>query len=205
MAGEILTIANESGRSLPSGTPLAEIGEPGALEVVVDLLSAELRNLKIFATLSPIPGFRRWLEARSAEAGFEALLKPGEREALTAATHGMPGSLGDILAAGGWLERTALSDALRAPLERLCATYLTSLRPKGRRALDPVTHFHLTNGARIERLDWLADPSPKGMRQSFGMMVNYQYRSDSIDANHEAYRGEGKISAPSPTRALAKG
>ncbi len=172
---------------------------------VVDLLAAELRNVKTFATLSPVPGFRRWLEARIAEHGFDHLLKPGERGALVAATHGMKGDVGEILAAGEWLDRSALADALRPPLERLCATYLTSLRPQGRRALDPVAHFHLTNGARVERLDWLADPSPKGMRQSFGMMVNYLYRFDSIDANHEAYRGEGKVSASSQIRALAKG
>ncbi|BBK32086.1 malonyl-CoA decarboxylase [Stella humosa] len=172
---------------------------------VVDLLAGELRNLKTFATLSPIPGFRTWLDGRIADGGFEALLRPGESDAVAAAAHGVAGGAAAALADGTWLTRPALADALRPPLERLGATYLTSLRPKGRRAIDPVAHFHLTNGARVERLDWLADPSDKGMRQSFGMMVNYLYRFDSIDTNHEAYRGEGKISASSPIRALAKG
>ncbi|BBK37382.1 malonyl-CoA decarboxylase [Allostella sp. ATCC 35155] len=172
---------------------------------VVDLLSAELRNLKIFATLSPIPGFRGWLDGRIAEGGFEDLLKPTEREQVEAAAHGIEGGAVVALADGSWTARPALVEALRPPLERLGARYLTSLRPKGRRALDPVAHFHLTNGARVERLDWMADPSPKGMRQSFGMMVNYLYRFDSIDENHEAYRGEGKVSASSAIRSLAKG
>ncbi len=172
---------------------------------VVDLLSGELRNLKTFATLSPMPGFRAWLDARIAEGGFEALLRPAEREAVEAAAHGLEGGAGAALAAGTWTERPALAEALKAPLEHLGAAYLIALRPQGRRALDPVAHFHLTNGARVERLDWMADPSAKGMRQSFGMMVNYLYRLDSIDTNHEAYRGEGKVSASSPIRALAKG
>ncbi|MGE0716088.1 MAG: malonyl-CoA decarboxylase family protein [Alphaproteobacteria bacterium] len=172
---------------------------------VVDLLSAELRNLKTFATLSPIPGFRGWLEARMAERAFADMLKPAEAEALEAATHGMPGGAVAVLADGRWAERPALAEALRPPLERLCATYLTALRPNGRRAIDPVAHFHLTNGARVERLDWLADPGDKGMKQSFGLMVNYLYRLDSIDANHEAYRGEGRVTASSAIRALAKG
>ncbi|BBK42771.1 malonyl-CoA decarboxylase [Allostella vacuolata] len=172
---------------------------------VVDLLSAELRNLKTFATLSPIPAFRTWLDARIGDVGFDQLLRPAEREAVEAAAHGIEGGAAAALADGTWIARPALADALRPPLERLGATYLMSLRPQGRRAIDPVAHFHLTNGARVERLDWLADLSEKGMRQSFGMMVNYLYRADSIDANHESYRGEGKISASSPIRALAKG
>ncbi|MCC7271618.1 MAG: malonyl-CoA decarboxylase [Alphaproteobacteria bacterium] len=175
------------------------------IKQVVDLLASELRNLKTFATLSPVPGFRAWLEARTAEHDLASMLKPAEAAALAAATHGLAGRLPELLEADDWIERPALADALRAPLERLCAGYLATLRPQRRRALDPVAHFHLTNGARIERLDWLADPTAKGLRQSYGMMVNYLYRLDSIDANHEAYRGEGRISMSSTIRALAKG
>jgi malonyl-CoA decarboxylase len=66
-----------------------------------------------------------------------------------------------------------------------------------------VAHFHLSNGARIERLNWRADLSPKGLRQSSGMMVNYLYRLDRIESNHEAYTGEGKVAASSAMRSLA--
>ena len=63
------------------------------------------------------------------------------------------------------------------------------------RALDPVAHFHLSNGARVERLNWLGDVSAKGLQQSAGIMVNYLYRLADIEANHEAYRGEGRVAA----------
>ena len=72
------------------------------------------------------------------------------------------------------------------------------------RALDPVAHFHLTNGARIERLNWLGDVSAKGLAQSAGMMINYLYKLPDIDANHEAYRGQGKIAQSSGVTALGK-
>ncbi|MEE8545092.1 MAG: malonyl-CoA decarboxylase family protein, partial [Alphaproteobacteria bacterium] len=68
-----------------------------------------------------------------------------------------------------------------------------------------VAHFHLTNGARIERINWLADRSEKGLDQSAGIMVNYRYRLQDIEANHEAYRGEGRIVASAAVRSLLKG
>ena len=72
------------------------------------------------------------------------------------------------------------------------------------RALDPVAHFHLTNGARVERLNWRGDLSEKGVQQSFGMMINYLYRLPDIEANHEAYRSEGRIAASGTFNRLAK-
>ena len=66
-----------------------------------------------------------------------------------------------------------------------------------------MAHFHLSNGARVERLNWLGDVSPKGLRQSAGIMVNYLYRLGDIEANHEAYRGEGRVAAASAVRGLA--
>jgi malonyl-CoA decarboxylase len=75
---------------------------------------------------------------------------------------------------------------------------------RGGRAADPVAHFHLTNGARVDRLNWLGDTSEKGLQQSAGIMVNYLYRLDHIEANHEAYRGEGKVAASSSVRHLLR-
>ena len=89
-------------------------------------------------------------------------------------------------------------------LLRLCARYLTRERARSGRALDPVAHFHLSNGARVERLNWLGDASEKGLEQSAGIMVNYLYRLADIEANHEAYRGEGRVVASSAVRSLAR-
>jgi malonyl-CoA decarboxylase len=70
---------------------------------------------------------------------------------------------------------------------RAAATYFLTGRTRTRAPVDPVARFHLGNGARLERINWLADPSPKGIAQSFGVMVNYLYDLDDIEKNHEAY------------------
>ena len=84
--------------------------------------------------------------------------------------------------------------ALQPALTRACARYLLEAK-RGARALDPVANFHLTNGARVERLNWLGDTSEQGMKQSAGLMVNYEYDLDDVEENHESYSGEGKIAA----------
>ncbi|MCY4501345.1 MAG: malonyl-CoA decarboxylase [Alphaproteobacteria bacterium] len=145
---------------------------------VVDDLRAELPNLKTFATLSPIPGFSRWLENNPDEAVETALAKPG------------------------WWEDPETAEAAKGPVLRAVARYLVHARRRGR-AADPVAHFHLSNGARMERLNWLANVSEAGRAQSAGVMINYLYRSDMIEANHEAYKGEGRIAMSSAVRALA--
>jgi malonyl-CoA decarboxylase len=104
----------------------------------------------------------------------------------------------------GWPDDGRIAGALREPLLRLCARYLVRERAASGRALDPVAHFHLSNGARVERLNWLADVSAKGLQQSAGIMVNYLYRLGEIEANHEAYRGEGRVAAASAMRNLAR-
>src|SRR5579885_2437733 len=138
---------------------------------VVDSLAAELPGLKTFATLSPIPGFRAWLDARLAKAE-DGLLLPAEQEAVARVTEGKEGGLAALLADPAWCENAETADALRPPLMRLCARYLLTEKGSQGRALDLVEHFHLTNGARVERLNWLADQSPKGLQQSWGIMVN---------------------------------
>ncbi|MGH6954004.1 MAG: malonyl-CoA decarboxylase domain-containing protein, partial [Alphaproteobacteria bacterium] len=101
-----------------------------------------------------------------------------------------------------WHEDEGQARALGRPVMRLCAHYLLEARRSGGQALDPVAHFHLSNGARIERLNWLADGSAKGLRASAGLMVNYLYRESDIEANHEAYTASGKIAASSTVRGL---
>ncbi|HLN23205.1 MAG TPA: malonyl-CoA decarboxylase [Patescibacteria group bacterium] len=172
---------------------------------VVDSLSHEFPNLKTFATLSPVPGFRAWLDGRLA-AGEAHLLTPAEHRLLAGLmTQGLgaKGSLKALLTTA-WQEDTTTAEQLRGPLMRLCARYLMEKRKGGGRALDPVAHFHLSNGARLERLNWLADTSPKGMAQSAGMMINYLYKLSDIEANHEGYTGQGKIVASTGLKALLK-
>ena len=72
------------------------------------------------------------------------------------------------------------------------------------RARDPVAHFHLSNGARLERLNWAADLSPKWLQQSAGIMINYLYRLSDIETNHEAYTAEGMIAASTQIRTLIR-
>ena len=168
---------------------------------VVDALATELPRLKVFATLSPVPGFRAWLERQDWAAAGNLLL-PAERSAMEGLSGGA--SMGDLTAL---LDRHAdpqVALALRDPLIRLCARYLLHERTPSGRALDPVAHFHLSNGARVERLNWLGDISPKGLQQSAGIMANYRYLLSEIEANHEAYRGEARVAASSAIRGLLR-
>src|SRR5215468_11402909 len=167
---------------------------------VVDALATELPRVKVFATLSPAPGFRAWLE-RQSRAG-SAILLPAERLAIEALGGETP--KGDLAALLDRHSDPRVASALRDPLIRLCARYLLHERAPSGRALDPVAHFHLSNGARVERLNWLGDTSPKGLQQSAGIMVNYLYRLSEIEANHEAYRGEGRVAASSAIRNLSR-
>ena len=168
---------------------------------VVDALATELPRLKVFATLSPVPGFCAWLE-RQSQAAHGDILLPTERSAVEA-LGGEPTD-GDLTTLLERHDDARIAAALRDPLIRLCVRYLLYERTSSGRALDPVAHFHLSNGARVERLNWLGDTSPKGLQQSAGIMVNYLYLLSEIEANHEAYRGEGRVAASSAIRNLLR-
>jgi malonyl-CoA decarboxylase len=148
---------------------------------VVAELRAELPRLKAFATLSPVPGFRSWL------AGVAASREGGR------ADNELDGLLARLDAAD-WYEDGARSAELERVLVPLCAHYL--LRAKqGKEPADPVARFHLANGARLERINWLGDTSSAGMRRSAGMTVNYVYRLADLERNHEAYARHGRARA----------
>lgn len=173
---------------------------------VVAELSAEFKSLRTFATLSPIPGFRRWLTMKL-DQGEAGLLSETERNLLR--SHfglSAKGALKTALEEGQWIADPVKGEALRIPLTRLAARYL-ALEKKGShaRALDDVANFHLSNGARIQKINWLANGSDKGLRESFGLMVNYLYRPDEIEANHEAYATTGKAPISSEVRGLLNG
>jgi malonyl-CoA decarboxylase len=162
---------------------------------VVDDLVRDLPNLKSFATLSPIPGFRDWLREHM-NGDQLTLFEDSEFQVLEAMTGAADpiAAVESLLDQPDWMNRTDLCGVLKPILMRLCARYLLQSRD-GQRARNRVAHFHLSNGARIERINWLADTAARGLAQSAGMMVNYLYKLTDIEQNHEAYSGKGKVTA----------
>ncbi|MFZ6764591.1 MULTISPECIES: malonyl-CoA decarboxylase [Acetobacterales] len=172
---------------------------------VVALLSQDLPNIKAFSTLSPIPGFRRWLEERLAAEEPKLLSEEEARQlAEVSGLESGEAALRALLASPRTLPARWAPKA-EAILTRLCARYLVLETGRGgRRARDPVGHFHLSNGARVERICWRGDTSEKGMRESLGFMVNYLYDPAKIEDYHEAYVGEGSRAAATSLRKLAR-
>ena len=154
------------------------------IKQVAEDLGREFPRLKTFATLSPIPGFRKWLGALAKE-------KADVRVLLAR------------LDSGRWFDDHAVAADMQRQLVRLCAHYLVRAK-QGRDPLDPVARFHLGNGARLERLNWLGDISEMGMRRSAGLMVNYVYRLDDVERNHEVYARDRHIVASRRFEVLAR-
>ncbi|MBN2644417.1 MAG: malonyl-CoA decarboxylase [Desulfuromonadaceae bacterium] len=176
---------------------------PFLIKKVVDSLRQNLPNLKTFSTLSPIPGFRRWLELLLAD-DTSAPAKNALVTALRQAAQSLsiePG-LGNVMEDPRWLEQSEICDLLKEPLLSLCACYLHERRERDGSPLDAVARFHLGNGARIEQLNWLGDISAKGLRESCGLMVNYLYALDEIQQNIEAYSQEKHIASAPRIRKL---
>lgn len=157
------------------------------IKQVVEELRRELPKLDTFVTLSPVPGFMQWLKQA------EGVPVTDEDRALLTR-----------LDEPNWFENVDLTAQLRALLEPLAAYYFLKARTAKGRLIDSVARFHIGNGARLERIDWLGDLSPKGMRESAGIMVNYLYRLDDIEKNHEAYANQGQIAASSAVKKLLK-
>lgn len=158
------------------------------IKQVADAVHNEFPHVKQFATLSPIPGFRAWLDDILVRDTPEFL----SEEDL------------DLLRKSDWRTSELIRQPLKPTLMRLCARYLIDEKQKNR-PIDPVARFHLGNGASVERLNWAADLSDKGIDQSAGMMVNYLYDSEQIVSNHEAYVRDSIIAASSAVSKLAKG
>jgi|TARA_R100000005_G_scaffold126_1_gene64 malonyl-CoA decarboxylase len=160
------------------------------IKQVVMRLKDEMPQLNEFATLSPIPGFRKWLTSVLANEQ-QPLLSAEDASLLTA------------LDTPRWLEDSALQARLKPLLMRLCARYLIQEK-RGSSPLDPVARFHLGNGASVARLNWLGDTSVKGLRQSAGLLVNYAYDLDEVEEHHEAFLNRGEIAcAPAVKKLLA--
>jgi len=139
------------------------------IKQVIDNLSAELPHVTRFCTLSPVPGFARWLEKR-----------------------------GRSLAAG-----TPAEDR-RSEVLQLCAEYFLGRGKGGEHTLDAVARFHLSNGARLERINWAANVSPRGLLESHGLMVNYLYDPARIERNHELFSLGRNVASPAVRMLLAR-
>lgn len=172
---------------------------------VVEAIEGEFPKLKTFSTLSPLPGYLAW--AREKLAGEDTPLLPGEAKKIRRVSGGAdPGHWVDsLLERAEWCGDETAEALLRPVLLRLAARYLLQEKRSGGGALDPVAHFHLSNGAKVERLNWLGDTSHRGMAQSGGIMVNYLYDTRKIEQNHEAYHGRGRVAAASSVRGFLKG
>ncbi|HVJ54682.1 MAG TPA: malonyl-CoA decarboxylase [Aliidongia sp.] len=164
------------------------------IKQVVEELKVELPGLNQFSTLSPVPGFRNWLEKRLAAKSEEGSpLAPIDEETAKL--------LAEIGKDDNWLQDEARVEALRGPLMRLCAEYLTLLH-NGANRTDPVARFHLGNGATLERINWLGNTARRGLRESYGIMVNYLYDRETIEANHEAFVRHGAVARSRAVDAL---
>jgi malonyl-CoA decarboxylase len=157
------------------------------IKQVADAVQSEFADIKQFATLSPIPGFRAWLDDVLVR-DTPAFLSEDDL---------------DLLQRSDWRSSELIRQPLKPTLMRLCARYLIEEKSRSR-PLDPVARFHLGNGASVERLNWSGDLSEKGIDQSAGIMVNYLYDSDQIVSNHEAYVRDGVIAASPTVAKLAK-
>ncbi|HEY8580130.1 MAG TPA: malonyl-CoA decarboxylase [Beijerinckiaceae bacterium] len=157
------------------------------IKQVVEELRRDQPSIETFVTLSPVPGFMRWLRKQT-----DGLLSVEDREIVE--------SLDD----SEWPRDEEFAARAKAFLEPMAAHYFLEARGANNRPVDPVARFHLGNGARLERIDWLGDVSEKGLAESAGLMVNYLYDLDQIEQNHEAFANTGEVVASPAVRRLLK-
>lgn len=158
------------------------------IKQVVEELRQELPKLTQFVTLSPVPGFAGWIADEAAKGRLSQT-----DEAFLAG-----------IAENKWQDNPDRQAEMRRILLTLAARYFIRARTATGRIIDPVARFHLSNGAKLERLNFPGDPSPKGIAQSYGLMVNYLYKLDEIEANHEAFATRNEVAASPEIMRLAR-
>jgi malonyl-CoA decarboxylase len=165
------------------GVPLGDF----LIKQVVEELKQELPSLKTFVTLSPVPGFMRWL---AQERGKEVSdhVAEGDKPLLA------------LLDGPDWHLDADATKSLKSVLFPAIAAYLLVVRTESGKPIDPVARFHLGNGARLERIHWLSDLTPKSLRQNAGFMVNYLYEIDRIERNREAFDHHNEIASSHAVR-----
>ena len=200
------TIARDVGALLDKKTPVGEAKtfktaifysisncQPGLRGVslgnflikrVAQKLQADIPTLKVYSTLSPIPGLTRWLDEGASLEGAKLSDTQQARLAQARELLQLPGKTWRDRLKSGW-QPSDCSEPDKEALMRLAAAYL--IHRSTERGGDPVAHFHLTNGATLHQLNWAADLSRKGLQQYGGLMVNYLYEPDKVEAQHEAF------------------
>ena len=144
------------------------------IKQVVEEICRELPKLTTFVTLSPVSGFARWLDQELKSENSSAI-SANDRIVL------------ELLERPHWWTDPEIFSQLEDPLMRAAAWYFVRARNTRGGLVDPVARFHLGNGARLERINWLSDTSERAIAQGYGVMVNYLYDLDDIEKNHEAY------------------
>ena len=163
------------------------------IKQVTDSLAEEIPSLKFYATLSPIPALRGWLNEIRSSAGAHSGIELSESER----------SVLSHLDSPAWYEGDLKTRELKPLLMYLCAYYLLHVK-RGDEPRDPVARFHLRNGARLERINWLGDRSEKGLRESVGLLINYVYDRKAVARNHEVYANDHEIVHSSVIESLVK-
>ncbi len=160
------------------------------IKQVATELAREFPGIKLFSTLSPIPLFKRTLKDPEVfnETRLAAILEMSARVICKAADEP------DVVKAIEKLVAKPMEnrDIISGPLERLGLAYLALVK-RGDKPYDPVAYFHLSNGARLERINVFANTLPAGLEQSAGMMVNYRYIPGDFESNHEAFVHHNRV------------
>ncbi|GGB12044.1 malonyl-CoA decarboxylase [Brucella endophytica] len=159
------------------------------IKQVVEDLRRELPRLETFVTLSPVPGFAEWL-SRERRAEASDALSSADRSKLA------------VLDEPGWADQPEPMPSLQPTMTAAAAWYFLKARNRSGKVVDPVARFHLGNGARLERINFLADSSERALRQAHGLMVNYLYKLDDIETNHETFASHGQVVAAPAIRRL---
>lgn len=153
---------------------------------VVNELAIELPSIKTYSTLSPVTGFAQWLR-KELKSDKSKILSQKEKEILSLVEH------------SGWHEDKEKGNMLEKPLLKACANYLINEKKHGK-PINAVARFHFGNGASLYRINWLGDTSDNGIKEYFGLLVNYLYDPKNIESNHEAYVQEGKLAVSKSIR-----
>lgn len=161
------------------------------IKMVVNKLAAELPGIKTYSTLSPIPGFRIWLDERRSQGKLD-FLNPSESETLK------------LLDDEAWPREAKKCKILEKPLTKACAYYLIKEK-KYDRPMNPVARFHFGNGAQLYQINWMGNISEHGMQESYGLMVNYLYDLKQIEPNHEDYAERGILATSKSVRTVLAG
>jgi malonyl-CoA decarboxylase len=161
------------------------------IKQVAEEIARETPKLSTFVTLSPAPNFAQWL-TRERTNEHSQVLSANDRAALA--------NLDTV----GWWQAETTREPVKEPLIRAAAWYYLHARTRNGSPIDSVARFHLGNGARLERLNWLADTSERAISQAFGLMVNYLYDLEDIEENHEAYAQQRTVVASKAVTSLNK-